>query len=127
MVDRPPGDAHRRRPERTPGHSATFGTLLSAWDDRTDSDPLIIRALVDHFDRLRTTLAMRVPKSSSTDSLRQPKGTKQTLILGILRGEEGAIGPKIVEAMGWAPHTVRGFLAGLVKKGIAVEVLERVR
>jgi hypothetical protein len=33
----------------------------------------------------------------------------------------------MAEAMGWAPHTVRGFLAGLAKKGIAVEVLERVR
>jgi hypothetical protein len=29
--------------------------------------------------------------------------------------------------MGWAPHTVRGFLAGLSKKGVTVEVLERVR
>jgi hypothetical protein len=29
--------------------------------------------------------------------------------------------------MGWAPHTVRGFLAGLAKKGITIEVLERVR
>ena len=39
---------------------------------------------------------------------------------------EGASGPQIAEAMGWAPHTVRGFLAGLPKKGIRVEVLERV-
>jgi hypothetical protein len=29
--------------------------------------------------------------------------------------------------MGWAPHTVRGFLAALVKKGIHVEVLDRIR
>jgi hypothetical protein len=29
--------------------------------------------------------------------------------------------------MGWAPHTIRGFLAGLAKKGIRVDVLERVR
>jgi hypothetical protein len=29
--------------------------------------------------------------------------------------------------MGWAPHAVRGFLAGLAKKGITVEVLDRVR
>ncbi len=28
---------------------------------------------------------------------------------------------------GWAQHTVRGFLAGLKKKGIAVDELERVR
>jgi hypothetical protein len=31
------------------------------------------------------------------------------------------------EAIGRVPHTVRGFLAGLAKKGIVVEVLERVR
>jgi hypothetical protein len=36
-------------------------------------------------------------------------------------------GPQIAEATGWAPHTIRGFLAGLAKKGIVVEVLERVR
>jgi len=30
--------------------------------------------------------------------------------------------------LGWQPHTVRGFLAGLKKRqGIAVEVLDRVR
>jgi hypothetical protein len=40
---------------------------------------------------------------------------------------DGASGPQIAEATGWAPHTVRGFLAGLPKKGIEVEVLERVR
>jgi hypothetical protein len=29
--------------------------------------------------------------------------------------------------MGWAPRTVRGFLAGLAQKGMVVEVVERVR
>ena len=45
----------------------------------------------------------------------------------MLRRDGGASGPQIAEAMGWEPHTVRGFLAGLAKKGIKVEVLERVR
>ena len=45
----------------------------------------------------------------------------------MLSRPEGASGPQIAEAMGWAPHTVRGFLAGLAKKGMAVEVVERVR
>jgi predicted ArsR family transcriptional regulator len=48
-------------------------------------------------------------------------------VLAILSRPEGASGPQIAEAMGWAPHTVRGFLAGLAKKGMAVEVIERVR
>jgi len=29
--------------------------------------------------------------------------------------------------MGWAPHTIRGFLAGMSKKSITMEVLERIR
>jgi hypothetical protein len=45
----------------------------------------------------------------------------------MLSRPEGASRPQIAEAMGWAPHTVRGLLAGLSKKGIKVEVLERVR
>jgi hypothetical protein len=45
----------------------------------------------------------------------------------MLRRSEGASGPQIAEAMSWAPHTVRGFVAGLAKKGIKVEVLDRVR
>jgi hypothetical protein len=45
----------------------------------------------------------------------------------MLRRDEGASGPEIAETMGWAPHTVRGFLAGLAKKGFAIEVLDRVR
>ena len=34
---------------------------------------------------------------------------------------------QIAEATGWASHTVRGFLAGLKKKGTKVETLEKVR
>jgi hypothetical protein len=45
----------------------------------------------------------------------------------MLARDEGASGPQIAEAMGWAPHTVRGFLVGLSERGIAVEALERVR
>ena len=45
----------------------------------------------------------------------------------MLRRREGASGPQIAEATGWAPHTVRGFLAGLARKGIKVDVLDRVR
>jgi hypothetical protein len=54
-------------------------------------------------------------------------GAKLKAILIPPRRDEGASGPQIAEATGWASHTVRGFLAGLAKKGIAVEVLERVR
>lgn len=34
---------------------------------------------------------------------------------------------QIAEVTAWQFHTVRGFLAGLKKKGIQIDVLERVR
>jgi hypothetical protein len=45
----------------------------------------------------------------------------------MLRRPEGATVAQIAEETGWALHTVRGFFAGLKKKGHAVEVMERVR
>jgi len=55
------------------------------------------------------------------------QGTKQEQVLAMLRRADGASGPQIAEATGWNSNTVRGFLAGLKKKGIRVETLERVR
>ena len=49
------------------------------------------------------------------------EGTKQQAVLTLLRRDEGAT------ITHWAQHTVRGFLAGLKKKGYTVEVLDRVR
>jgi hypothetical protein len=48
-------------------------------------------------------------------------------VLALLRREEGATIAQVIEITGWAQHTVRGFLAGLKKKGYQVEVLERVK
>jgi hypothetical protein len=44
-----------------------------------------------------------------------------------LRRLKGATVAQVAEATGWANHTVRGFFAGLKKRGIVVTVLERVR
>ena len=40
---------------------------------------------------------------------------------------QGATVAQIADATAWNSNTVRGFLAGLKKKGYAVEVLERIR
>jgi predicted transcriptional regulator len=45
----------------------------------------------------------------------------------MLRRPEGATVAQIAEATAWNSNTVRGFLAGLKKKGHAVEVMERIR
>jgi hypothetical protein len=48
-------------------------------------------------------------------------------VLTLLRRGEGATIAQVMETTGWAQHTVRGFFAGLKKKGHTVEVLERVK
>jgi len=51
------------------------------------------------------------------------EGTKQALVIEMLRRPEGASIPEIVEATGWASHTTRGFFAGALKKklGFAID------
>jgi hypothetical protein len=48
-------------------------------------------------------------------------------VLDLLRRAEGASVAQVIEATGWQPHTVRGFLAGLKKRGLDLQVLERIR
>ena len=51
------------------------------------------------------------------------EGTKQALVIEMLRRPEGASIAEIVEATAWASHSIRGFLAGSLKKklGLAVD------
>jgi hypothetical protein len=99
--------------------------VLKAWDDR-DNQPHHLPEAIEH---LRAALAPKVGRPAREPGTpRKPReGTKQQTVLGLLRRDEGANIAQIVAATAWAQHTVRGFLANLKRKGITVEVLERVR
>ncbi len=98
--------------------------VLAAWDSAAEASPALPAAVDGLRAALATTRAARAPCGAP----RQPRtDTKQATVLALLRRPEGASGPAMAEATGWAPHTVRGFLAGLAKKGITVTVLDRVR
>ncbi len=101
--------------------------VLDAWADRANRDTDIIGALEAPMATLRSALLHGGQRTTTTGTRPPRAGTKQELVLAMLRRDQGASGPQIAEATGWAAHTVRGFLAGLKKKGIAVETLERVR
>ena len=51
------------------------------------------------------------------------EGSKQALLVDILKRPEGATVGQIVEATGWQPHTVRGALAGALKKRLGSTVV----
>ncbi|HEY8613111.1 MAG TPA: DUF3489 domain-containing protein, partial [Roseomonas sp.] len=100
--------------------------LLVAWDAGQGGPELPTAVQV-----LRAALARRYdpsrPPRDPSATRRPREGTKHQTVLGLLRRAEGTTVAQVIEATGWAQHTVRGFLAGLKKKGHTVEVLERVR
>ena len=105
---------------------AAAAAVLAAWGDQDNRDTDIVAALEAPMEALRTLLAKKAPRD--TNAPRKPREeTKQEAVLALLRRTEGATVAQIMETTNWASHTVRGFLAGLKKKGIKVEALEKVR
>jgi hypothetical protein len=49
-------------------------------------------------------------------------GTKQALLIDLLRRPEGATIAEISEATGWQAHTVRGAIAGALKKKLGLTI-----
>ena len=97
--------------------------VVAAWDtpERVGLDEAVVAmrdALVG--TAARPTRDPAAPRQTRT-------GTKQEAVLALLRRDEGATITDIINATGWQQHTVRGFLAGLKRRGTTVEVLERVR
>jgi hypothetical protein len=54
--------------------------------------------------------------------VRRRNGTKQEVVIAMLRAEGGATIDEIVAATQWAGHTTRGFLSGALKKRLGLEV-----
>jgi hypothetical protein len=50
------------------------------------------------------------------------EGTKQAQLIAMLRAEGGATIDEIVAATGWQPHTVRGAMAGALKKKLGLTI-----
>ncbi len=49
-------------------------------------------------------------------------GTKQSILIELLKRPEGATLPQMVEATNWMVHTVRGAMAGALKKKLGLEI-----
>ena len=97
--------------------------VLSAWDDEANQRADLANAMA----ALRGLLTKPAPADCTTGARKPREGTKQQQVLALLRRAEGATVAQVADATGWASHTVRGFFAGLKKRGIEVSVLERVR
>jgi len=60
----------------------------------------------------------RTPRTARTDS-------KQAQLIAMLKRAKGASIEEIIKAFGWQPHTVRGAIAGALKKKLGLAVISK--
>jgi predicted ArsR family transcriptional regulator len=64
----------------------------------------------------------RPSKSQEPTERRIRPNTKQAKLIAMLQRSRGATIDELVEALDWQPHTVRGAIAGALKKKLGLEV-----
>jgi Protein of unknown function (DUF3489) len=74
----------------------------------------------------KASAAKNAPKSAKTAKTREAAGprdgSKTAQVVAMLQRKNGATLAEIMDKMGWQKHTVRGFMAGAMKKaGYTVE------
>ncbi len=70
--------------------------------------------------RTKKPASRKVQTEKSSGSNRQ--GTKQALLIDLLKRKNGATIAEAVDALGWQPHSVRGAISGTLKKKLGLNV-----
>lgn len=65
----------------------------------------------------------KTPKTKQPKAPRVRDGSKQAQLISMLRRAKGATIEEIAEALSWQPHTVRGAIAGALKKKLGLDII----
>jgi len=65
---------------------------------------------------VRSAAARKTSKAQSDIKRKGTVGSKQDRVIALLRRPGGVTLNDLVKATGWQPHSVRGFLAGMIRK-----------
>ena len=81
---------------------------------------LIAPSITDPEVYVVTQAGLQAIGIQTTRSTRE--GTKQAVLIGLLKRPEGATLPQMAEATGWQVHTLRGAMAGALKKKLGLDI-----
>lgn len=63
---------------------------------------------------------------NASQTVAKRSGTKQARAIEMLRSKEGTSIAALMEATGWQQHSVRGFLAGVIRKRLKMNLVSAV-
>ena len=72
--------------------------------------------------RQRSTRKAAEPKPKAKTAAAVRPGTKQAMLIDLLKRKNGATIVELVAATGWQPHSVRGAISGSLKKKLGLAV-----
>ena len=104
---------------------ATAGWPVSRLADVWNKLPIDGLKPVKKFTDRKTAVARiwaAIQHLTSAPSPVAREGSKKALVLTMLHNQDGATLTQIMEATGWKPHTVRGFISGAVGKQLGLKV-----
>ena len=121
----PNQDVAAPRQGRRPSVRHAAQRILRAWNDGAPQQADLAEAIICLRDALGRNPGR--PRRDPSEPRAPREGTKLMMVLAMLRRPEGATVSQIGAATGWGKDTVRGFFAGLKKKGHPIHIVEKVR
>ena len=102
---------------------AAFAALgIDLRDSADDAEADVAAAARPDTPEAKPNKRPKAPRTKESKSAGPRESSKQAQLIAMLRRARGATIDEIAEALSWQPHTVRGAIAGALKKKLGLDV-----